>query len=286
MSPSAQEALQQMHAVLSAKHYSPRTIRNYMQEMRFLFAHYVDLMPESIVSKDIIAYINFIVAEHKVGRAKCHQVAQSCSFFFKYVIPSPFVIPSQFYPRKENKLPQIFSVDQVKQLLSVITNLKHRMVISLFYGTGLRMNEVVNLKMSNIDSKSFQIKVTGKGSKDRFTILPKQLLEDLRKYYLQDKPETYLFEGQTKGKPMHPRSMQHFVQRYVTMIGLGKKDYSAHTLRHSFATHLLDAGVDIHTIKELLGHSSIATTMIYLHLQQSKRAGLISPFDSLENNEQ
>ena len=286
MSPSAQEALQQMHAVLSAKHYSPRTIRNYMQEMRFLFAHYVDLMPESIVSKDIIAYINFIVAEHKVGRAKCHQVAQSCSFFFKYVMPSPFVIPSQFYPRKENKLPQIFSVDQVKQLLSVITNLKHRMVISLFYGTGLRMNEVVNLKMSNIDSKSFQIKVTGKGSKDRFTILPKQLLEDLRKYYLQDKPETYLFEGQTKGKPMHPRSMQHFVQRYVTMIGLGKKDYSAHTLRHSFATHLLDAGVDIHTIKELLGHSSIATTMIYLHLQQSKRAGLISPFDSLENNEQ
>ena len=286
MSPSAQEALQQMHAVLSAKHYSPRTIRNYMQEMRFLFAHYVDLMPESIVSKDIIAYINFIVAEHKVGRAKCHQVAQSCSFFFKYVIPSPFVIPSQFYPRKENKLPQVFSVDQVKQLLSVITNLKHRMVISLFYGTGLRMNEVVNLKMSNIDSKSFQIKVTGKGSKDRFTILPKQLLEDLRKYYLQDKPETYLFEGQTKGKPMHPRSMQHFVQRYVTMIGLGKKDYSAHTLRHSFATHLLDAGVDIHTIKELLGHSSIATTMIYLHLQQSKRAGLISPFDSLENNEQ
>lgn len=286
MSPSAQEALQQMHAVLSAKHYSPRTIRNYMQEMRFLFAHYVDLMPESIVSKDIIAYINFIVAEHKVGRAKCHQVAQSCSFFFKYVMPSPFVIPSQFYPRKENKLPQIFSADQVKQLILVITNFKHRMVISLFYGTGLRMNELVNLKMSNIDSKAFQIKVTGKGNKDRFTLLPKQLLEDLRKYYLQDKPETYLFEGQTKGKPMHPRSVQHFVQRYVAMIGLGGKDYSAHTLRHSFATHLLDAGTDLHTIKELLGHSNIATTMIYLHLQQSKRAGLVSPFDAMKKNDQ
>ena len=286
LSPSAQEALQQMHAVLSAKHYSPRTIRNYMQEMRFLFAHYVDLMPESIVSKDIIAYINFIVAEHKVGRAKCHQVAQSCSFFFKYVMPSPFVIPSQFYPRKENKLPQIFSADQVKQLILVITNFKHRMVISLFYGTGLRMNELVNLKMSNIDSKAFQIKVTGKGNKDRFTLLPKQLLEDLRKYYLQDKPETYLFEGQTKGKPMHPRSVQHFVQRYVAMIGLGGKDYSAHTLRHSFATHLLDAGTDLHTIKELLGHSNIATTMIYLHLQQSKRAGLVSPFDAMKKNDQ
>lgn len=284
--PEAQEALQQMHAVLSAKPYSPRTIRNYMQEMRYLFAYHCDLLPGTIVSKDIICYINFIVNEHGVGREKCHQVAQSCSFFFKHVIPSPFVIPSQFYPRKENKLPQVFSTHQVKQLISVITNLKHRMVISLFYGTGMRMNEMVNLKIADLDSKAFQVKVMGKGRKDRFTILPKQLLEDLRKYYLQHKPQTYLFEGQTKGKPMHCRSIQHFVQHYVSMIGLGNKDYSAHTLRHSFATHLLDAGTDIHTIKELLGHSSITTTMVYLHLQQSKRAGLVSPFDAMEKNSQ
>ena len=249
----SQEALNQLHAVLTAKHYSPRTIRNYLQEMRFLFAHYPDLLPASIVGKDIIAYINFIIKEHGVGREKCHQVAQSCSFFYKHVQPSAFVIPSQFYPRKENKLPQVFSVDHVKQLVSVTTNLKHRMVISLFYGTGLRMNELVNLKICDVDSKAFQLKVTGKGRKDRFTLLPKQLLEDLRKYYLQHKPQTYLFEGQTKGSPMHPRSIQHFVQRYVSQTGLGGKDYSAHTLRHSFATHLLDAGTDIHTIKELLG---------------------------------
>lgn len=286
LSLPAQDALQQMHAVLTAKHYSPRTIRNYIQEMRFLFAHYCDLMPESIVSKDIIAYINFIIKEHAVGREKCHQVAQSCSFFFKHVMPTPFVIPSQFYPRKENKLPQVFSIGQVRQLVSVITNLKHRVIISLFYGTGLRMNELVQLKIADIDSKAFQLKVSGKGSKERFTILPKQLLDDLRKYYLQRKPQTYLFEGQTKGGPMHARSIQHFVNRYVGMIGLGGKDYSAHTLRHSFATHLLDAGTDIHTIKELLGHSSISTTMVYLHLQQSKRAGLISPFDNLENGGQ
>lgn len=286
LSLPAQDALQQMHAVLTAKHYSPRTIRNYIQEMRFLFAHYCDLLPESIVSKDIIAYINFIIKEHAVGREKCHQVAQSCSFFFKHVMPTPFVIPSQFYPRKENKLPQVFSIGQVRQLVSVITNLKHRVIISLFYGTGLRMNELVQLKIADIDSKAFQLKVSGKGSKERFTILPKQLLDDLRKYYLQRKPQTYLFEGQTKGGPMHARSIQHFVNRYVGMIGLGGKDYSAHTLRHSFATHLLDAGTDIHTIKELLGHSSISTTMVYLHLQQSKRAGLISPFDNLENGDQ
>ena len=249
--------------------------------MRFLFAHYPNLLPGAITGKDIVSYINFIIKEHGVGREKCHQVAQSCSFFFKHVLPSPFVIPSQFYPRKENKLPRVFSVSQVKQLVAVITNLKHRMMISLFYGTGLRMNELVNLKLCDIDSTAFQVKVTGKGSKDRFTLLPKQLLDDLRKYYLQHKPQTYLFEGQTKGKPMHPRSIQHFVQRYVSMIGLGGKDYSAHSLRHCFATHLLDGGTDIHTIKELLGHNSLATTMVYLHLQQSKRVGLVSPFDAM-----
>lgn len=249
--------------------------------MRFLFAHYNDVVPASIVSMDIVHYINFIKKEHGIGRAKCHQVAQACSFFFKHVMPSPFVNPSQFYPRKENRLPKVFSADQIKQLLSVITNPKHRVIISLFYGTGVRMNELVNLKLSDINSKAFEVKVAGKGNKDRFTILPKQLLPDLRAYYLAHKPQVYLFEGQKKGKPMHCRSIQHFVQRYVSMIGLGNQDYSAHTLRHSFATHLLDAGVDIHTIKELLGHSSISTTMIYLHLQQSKRASLVSPFDAI-----
>ena len=250
--------------------------------MRFLFAHYHDLDVSAITGKHIIDYINFIIKAHEVGREKCHQVAQACSFFFKYVLPSPFVIPAQFYPRKENKLPQVFSIEQVKLLLSVVSNNKHRMVISLFYGSGLRMNELRNVRLCDIDSKAFQIKVVaGKGRKDRFTLLPKHLLADLRQYYLQYKPTVYLFEGQTKGKPLHERSIQHFIQKYVKQIGLQGQHYSAHTLRHSFATHLLDSGADLHTIKELLGHCNLDTTMIYLHLQQSKRAGLVSPFDRI-----
>ncbi len=154
-------------------------------------------------------------------------------------------------------------------------------MVSLFYGTGMRMNELRNIRLIDVDSKSFQVKVVaGKGGKDRFTLLPKHLLEPLRQYYKDTKPLTYLFEGQRKGAPMHERSIQHFIQLYITKIGLGGKDYSAHTLRHSFATHLLDNGCDLHTIKELLGHSNIATTMIYLHLQQSKRAAIVSPFDA------
>jgi len=139
-------------------------------------------------------------------------VAQACSFFYKHVMPSALVIPSQFYPRKQSRLPQVFTHQQIQQLLSVITNLKHRVIISLFYGTGVRMDELVQLKLTDIDSKAFQVKVSGKGNKDRFTILPKALLEDLRACYLKHKPQVYLFEGQTKGRPMHCRSIQHFVQ--------------------------------------------------------------------------
>ena len=253
-----------------------------MQEMRFIFSHYYDRLPSQISQQDIVSYICFIIKEHGVGREKCHQAAQACSFYFKHVYPSPFIIPAAFYPRKTHKLPQVFSVMQIQQLLSVITNHKHLMMVSLFYGTGMRMNELRHVKLSDIDSKSYQIKVVaGKGGKDRFTILPKHLLEPLRDYYKASRPAVYLFEGQRKGLAMHERSIQHFIQTYIVKIGLGGKDYSAHTLRHSFATHLLDTGTDIHTIKELLGHSNLATTMIYLHLQQTKRSGIVSPFDTI-----
>ena len=114
LSPQAQDALQQLFNVLSAKRYSPRAIRNYAQEMRFIFAHYYDVLPASISNKDIIDYINHIIKAYEVGREKCHQVAQSCSFFFKHVMPSPFIVPSQFYPRKEHKLPQVFSAEQAQ----------------------------------------------------------------------------------------------------------------------------------------------------------------------------
>lgn len=271
-----------MHNTLVAKNYSPRTIRNYTQEMRYLFAHYCDMLPGCISQQDIINYIAFIVKEHGAGREKCHQVAQSCSFYYRHVFPSPFIVPSAFYPRKQHKLPQIFSTEQIRQLLEVITNMKHKMMVSLFYGAGLRMNELKHLKPGDIDSANYQLKVVAaKGGKERFTLLPRHLLEPLRCYYKTYRPKVYLFEGQAAGQPMHERSIQHFLQTYIAKIGLGGKDYSAHTLRHSFATHLLDGGTDIHAIKELLGHSNLSTTMIYLHLQQTKRAAIQSPFDAV-----
>jgi integrase/recombinase XerD len=282
LNPEAVKLLQQLADYLSAKFYSPRTVRNYMAEMRYLFGFYNDVSPSSLVQADIVNYINYIKREHQVGRDKCRMTAQACSFFYKNILPTPYVVPNALYPRKEFRLPDILSEEQIAHLYGSITNPKHKAIIGMFYGTGLRLSELRFLKMTEIDSKNFQIKViAGKGNKDRFTIFPKAILEDLRAHYKRDRPKVYLFEGQKPGVPMNDRSIQHAIRQCMKNAGLEQFGFSAHSLRHSFATHLLDQGNDIHTIKVLLGHSKIETTMIYLHLQKKKRATLISPLDAL-----
>ena len=255
--------------------------------MRYIFAYYNDKDPEIINQDDIIGYINYIKKNFNSGRDKCRMVAQSCSFFYKNILTVPYVIPSAFYPRKEFRLPNIMDEEQIAHLLGSISNLKHKCMVGLFYGSGLRCSELQQLKFSCIDSKHFQIKVEkGKGSRDRFTLLPKGLLDDLRNYFRQHRPKVYLFEGRTPGRPMHERSFQHAVRFCMVGAGFEYGKYTSHTLRHSFATHLLDNGVDLPTIKELLGHVRIDTTIIYIHLQKKKRAALVSPLDNLLADEQ
>ncbi len=269
-----------MNNYMNAKSYSPRSTESYVREMRLLFSHYNDIPPKTITQNNIVDYINFIKIEHGVSRDKCRMTAQSCSFFYKHIYKAAFIVPSAFYPRKEFRLPDILTQEQVFKVLNSATNSKHKLLVGLFYGTGMRMSELKNLQMKEIDRENSQIKVlAGKGSRDRFTLLPKQLLGDMEIYYRQYRPKTYLFEGQTPGKPMNERSIQHALRQCMKLAGLEQYKFSAHSLRHSFATHLLDQGNDIHTIKELLGHSKIETTMIYLHLQKKKRAALCSPFD-------
>ena len=251
--------------------------------MRFIFSYYNKKDPERITQDDIIGYLNFIKKQFGSGYDKCRMVAQACSFFYKNILRVPYVVPSSFYPRREFKLPNILSEEHVKHLLKGTVNPKHRCILAMFYGTGLRLEEMCHLKMSCIDSKNAEVKVEkGKGNKDRMTILPKSLLPDLYSYHKIYRPKVYLFEGRVAGKPMSNGAMQVAVRQSMTKAGFEKGKYSAHSLRHSFATHLLDAGSDLHTIKVLLGHSSIETTMVYLHLQKSKRSKLVSPFDQLK----
>lgn len=282
LNPIAVGLLLELSNVMISKGLAVRSIRNYTQEMRLLFAFYNDTDPKDLTQKDLINYLVYIKKEHGVGRDKCRLFAASCSFFYKFVMRSPVVFANELYPKKEFKLPEILSQEQVLHLLKSIINPKHKLIVGLFYGTGMRLNELCHLKMEQIDRKNMQIKIlAGKGNKDRFTLLPKYLLPEMEAYYRAYLPKTYLFEGQKQGLPLNDRSIQQCVKLSMQLAGFERFGFSSHTLRHSFATHLLDQGNDIHTIKELLGHSKIETTMIYLHLQKKKRAALCSPLDFL-----
>ena len=172
---------------------------------------------------------------------------------------------------------------EVEQLFQAPLSLQERCVVGLLYGCGMRISEVSSLKITDIDSTNKRIKVEqGKGGKDRFTLLPTPLLEHLRQYYIAaGKPKEYLFTSPQTQRAFHVRSMQVVVNTAMVKAGFESGRFTAHTLRHSFATHMLNQGNNIHVIKTLLGHSKLETTMIYLHLQHHTQMGIVSPLEKL-----
>lgn len=273
--------LEENYRALLVGNYSKESIRGYLSELRLLFHYYHEKNVEDITQQDITQYIIFIKSVHGVGLAKCRSVAHSCSFFFKKVIQKPFVLPTVLYPRKVFVLPAVMTQLEIKQLYNTLVDVRQKVVIGLLYGTGMRLNELRNLKWQDIERSNQRIKIRqGKGARDRFTLLSPTIVKDLENYYRKYKTQSYVFESiLLKSKPLHSRSLQTIVNAAMVNAGFVSGKYTAHTLRHSFATHLLDNGCDINTIKILLGHADLRTTGIYLHLQQSKRDGIISPLE-------
>jgi site-specific recombinase XerD len=259
------------------------TVKNYTAEMILLFKYLNHQAVAEITQSDIEQYILFIKTVHQVGRSKCRSVASACAFFYKQVIKMPYVLPSALYPQKQFILPNIMSQQEVTQLFSAPLTLKEYCVVGLLYGSGLRISEVAALCIPDIESSAKRIKVVqGKGAKDRYALLADNLLDKLRLYYVAAKrPRHFLFTSRQTGKAYHPRSLQLVVTGAMKKAGFTSKGYTSHTLRHSFATHMLDNGSNIHVIKTLLGHSKIETTMVYLHLQQHTQFGIVSPLDKL-----
>ncbi len=206
--------------------------------------------------------------------------AQAFAFFFKHVLQKPYQVPGFLFPAREAKLPVCMPVQDVIAILNAIDNVKHKMIISLIYSTGLRLNEVAHLKIEDIDSKAMCIKVVeGKGKKDRFVALSNNILTALRAYYLKYKPVVYLFNGTQKGKPYTCRSVQHIIEKVLPKTNLQHKGYSIHTLRHSYATHLLENGAGLPAIKQLMGHHHLSQTMQYVHISTKHINSVVNPYD-------
>jgi integrase/recombinase XerD len=267
--------------LLQARNYSPRTVCSYSSELRFLFCYYPDIAPECLTQEQICNYIMYLRQVHQSGYTKIRMLAFSVKFLFNNILNRPYTLPSDLYPRREYKLPLVMTQDEVARLLDVTDNVKSRTILELYYSTGMRCDELRHLRIDDIDSANMRIRVThGKGRRQRYVLLSPRVLALLRSYYMACRPQQWLFNGRKPGAQLSLRALQWIIRNAVKKAGINK-EYSLHTLRHSFATHMLDQGNDLHTIKELLGHAKIETTMVYLHLQTQKRAALVSPIDTL-----
>jgi integrase/recombinase XerD len=266
---------------LSLKQYSPKTVKTYSTMLKLFMNYYESRVLDDLSDEDIREYLLFLVDEKKVSQSYQNQAINAIKFYYEQVLGRQ---TKRYYlqrPKRMSTLPSVLSEEEVFGLLSQIQNLKHKTVLSLIYSAGLRIGEVINLKITEIDSARGQIRIVqAKGKKDRVSILSPNILKLLRKYYIEYRPKQWLFEGQSGGQ-YSQSSIQEVFRQAKEKAGIRKKA-TVHTLRHSFATHLLERGTDLRYIQELLGHQNSRTTEIYTHVTQKGLKNIISPFDNLD----
>jgi site-specific recombinase XerD len=270
----------QMLQVMQQKNYSPRTIKSYLSCLTQLSRHY-GKSPELLSVQQINDFLHHSVTDKGLSNSLINQTIGALRVLFVNVLKREWQMLDFPRPRPEIHLPSVLSKEEIARLIQVTRNLKHRTIIMLAYSAGLRLNEVLSLKPADIDSQRMQIIIRqGKGHKDRTVILSMQILHQLRAYWKAYKPLVYLFEGERPSQPYSQRSVQYLLKRSVRLAGI-TKSVSFHTLRHSFATHLVEDGVDVIIIQRLLGHRSLRTTTVYLHLQNYDINKIKSPLDTL-----
>jgi integrase/recombinase XerD len=274
------EALKQFRDLLVLKGYSENTIRNYINE----FHHLLRLLGKQPVyeleKQHILSYLLWLLEKQGYSETHVHTTVNAVKFYFEKVLKRE----AEFYdlprPKKPFKLPSVLAESEVLEMILRIDNLKHRCMLMAGYSAGLRVSEIVALKLRDIDSKRMMIHIrNAKGKKDRMVPLSQVFLDNLRAYYKIYTPKEYIFEGQHGGK-YSMRSVQKIVQQAKVKSGIWKTG-GTHMLRHSYATHLLETGTDIRIIQELLGHNSITTTMRYTHVSKKDIGRIESPLDKL-----
>ncbi len=276
-----EEALAAMRRKLEVARYSPRSIQVYLSATRQLFRHFPDKHPEDIRTEDIESFQHHLAAERKVSNSTLNQMVNAVRYYYMNVVGDAGRVIFIERPRKERKLPTVLSEEEVGALLRGVDNLKHRCILMLIYSGGLRLSELIGLERSDVAADRGQLIVRGgKGRKDRITLLSPRALDTINAYLARYKPQRHLFEGPDNG-PYSPRSVQAIFHRARERAGI-RTPATVHTLRHSFATHLLEKGTDLRYIQALLGHSSSKTTEIYTHVSTKALGKIRSPLDDLD----
>lgn len=280
MTPLRQRMLEDMEI----RNLCLNTQKSYLQQVSS-FAKYFRCSPEQLGPEEVRAYQVHVTNERKLAPASLCIVVSALRFLYKITLKREWVDHEIPMPKKPYKLPVILSREEVAHFLASVANLKHRTILTTAYAAGLRISEVTRLKVTDIDSQRMMLRIEqGKGQKDRYVMLSPQLLDLLRAYWKAERPTDWLFPGDIPGRPITKDAVEQACQKAHRLSGI-KKPITPHSLRHGFATHLLESGTDVRKIQLLMGHRSLATTARYLKVATTTVCATTSPFDLLPKPE-
>lgn len=264
---------------MQIRNYSQRSIETYLHMLRSL-EDYHNTSVDEISIDQVKDFLQYCIEKKEVSVSYINQIISAVKILQKDVLGKEWETIKIRRPRRILKLPVVLSKEEVKSLIETTRNLKHRAILAVIYSAGLRVSEIKGLRASDVDSDRKQIRILGKGNKYRYTLLSENTLDMLRMYWRAYRPVRYLFEGQKRGQPIGSSTIQQIFKKACKRSKI-TKPASVHCLRHSFATHLLESGVNLKIIQSLLGHSSLKTTSIYLHVTRFDPASIKSPFDEI-----
>ena len=267
-----------MLADLQLRGIVPSTQKAYLREVSN-FAKYFNRSPEELGEDELKEYMLYLMKERHLSDGTFRFYVTALKFLYRTTLRREWVVEKIKYPRRKRKLPVVLDLSEVESLFLVTTNLKHKAMLMITYSSGLRVSETARLKMTDIDSKRMTVRIRqGKGGNDRYSILSHTVLDHLRQYWREYRPTEWLFDGQRKDEHITSHTIQCIFYAAKKRAGI-TKPASIHTLRHSFATHLIEAGTSLHHVQLLLGHRSPTTTTVYLHVSRLNLAQVTSPLD-------
>jgi integrase/recombinase XerD len=276
MTPLRQRMIEEMHL----RDYSEHTISAYVSAV-YRLAKFYQRRPDQLGREEIRTFLVDLVEEKQVAWSYYKQVLAALRFFYRHVLRHGEVVEDIRGPKSQRKLPIVLSVEEVSRFFQAIPSLKQRTILMLAYGAGLRIGEAVSTRLSDIDRDRMVLRVPqGKGKKDRYTVLSPALLESLDRYCWAAQPQDLLFTTRSPDRPITKSTVQRVCRQAQKDAGISK-DVTPHTLRHSFATHLLEAGANLRVIQVLLGHASPQTTAIYTRVSTELIGKTVSPLDLL-----